>query len=171
MATIRRYMHADWEAFLALEIQTSLDTAQITAPHDVLAFKARWPDVLRNTYRWDENGPSADKHAVWVLTEGDAHVGQLWLTKQDDFFTLKPKLFITALAVTAAARGRGYGALLLAHAREQAMMAGCVELGLAVSAANEGAVRLYEKFGFKTARLSYALAITHPQATMESLHG
>jgi ribosomal protein S18 acetylase RimI-like enzyme len=167
---IRLYEHADWDSFLALEIETSLSAAQITAPIEIDAFKQRWPTVLRDTYQWGDGGPSAENQKVWVLVADDGfYLGQLWLTKQADFFTLKPKLFVTAIAIVGTARGRGFGTLLLAHAREQAIALGCEELALAVSAENTAAIELYEKFGFETARRSMVLMLADEITTTGDL--
>lgn len=52
------------------------------------------------------------------------------------------------LAVSAGSRGRGVGKALLARAREILLDKGAACVFLAVRASNEGAIRLYERFGF-----------------------
>jgi len=54
-----------------------------------------------------------------------------------------------SIAVDPARRGQGIGDLLLAHAEETALEAGCVVLRLEVHAENRAAHRLYRRHGFR----------------------
>lgn len=58
-------------------------------------------------------------------------------------------LYVSALALLPAERGRGVGTRLLEVARERARAVGCPELSLICFAANAGARRLYERQGFR----------------------
>lgn len=64
----------------------------------------------------------------------------------------KPKndeVLIDALFVSNETRGMGIGTLLLQHAEDYALSIGRTKLLLGVINTNEGAKRLYERFGFK----------------------
>ena len=62
------------------------------------------------------------------------------------------QLMIDTLAVGHAFRGHGIGTLLLAHAESKARLTGKRVLTLDVISDNEGAIRLYERVGFKKIR-------------------
>lgn len=57
--------------------------------------------------------------------------------------------YITAVAVTPEARGKGVGAVLLEDAITQARDAGATSVTLDVDDKNVGAQRLYERYGFE----------------------
>ncbi len=59
--------------------------------------------------------------------------------------------YVNALAVFAAARNRGIGAKLMAAAEDQARKNGFCEMSIQVYGQNTGAVRLYEKLGYRFA--------------------
>lgn len=57
--------------------------------------------------------------------------------------------YVNVLAVYERYRGRGYGEALLTMAERKATRCGTSTLSIIVSDANEGARRLYERFGFR----------------------
>lgn len=57
--------------------------------------------------------------------------------------------YINMLATLAEYRGRGYGSRLLAAAERMARQAGCRELSIEVFEENTGAVRLYQRHGYR----------------------
>ena len=59
---------------------------------------------------------------------------------------------ITQICVTGAARGTGVGYTLLRQSLAIFQEMGCHSGSLTVTAANEDAVRLYERVGFRTVR-------------------
>jgi ribosomal protein S18 acetylase RimI-like enzyme len=63
-------------------------------------------------------------------------------------------LYLKMLAVNAARRGQGIGTRLLDHAGELAQKRGLTSVALDVRADNDGALRLYERFGFVRGELS-----------------
>jgi ribosomal protein S18 acetylase RimI-like enzyme len=68
--------------------------------------------------------------------------------------------YINALATYPEYRGLGLGTTLLEAAHALASEAGCEELSLEVFGQNEGAVRLYERYGYREiARLP---TVPHP---------
>ena len=56
---------------------------------------------------------------------------------------------LESLSVTAAARGLGIGTLLIAHCREHLRAVGATWWSVSVVSANEGAIDLYEREGFR----------------------
>jgi ribosomal protein S18 acetylase RimI-like enzyme len=63
-------------------------------------------------------------------------------------FTGRPSLNVHDLAVRTEHRGRGVGRLLLEEIERRARARGSSKLTLEVHASNEGAIRLYRRFGF-----------------------
>jgi len=63
-------------------------------------------------------------------------------------FAAKPLVNLHDLAVLPSHRGRGIGSLLLAEVERRARERGACKLTLEVHASNEGAMRLYRRFGF-----------------------
>ena len=152
MPTLRPYRSGDWSSFLELDLETGL--ASIDAA-DAADFKVRWPELLRKVYGWSEGGPTIGNHTIIGLEDNDgSYAGHLWISEREDFFTGRPEAFVTTVAVVATHRGRGFGKLLMNHAIEFARSRGLARIGLGVEAHNAGAIKLYEKLGFRTARLS-----------------
>ena len=159
MPTLRLYRAADWDSFLALDLETCL--AAIANAADKIQFVERWPAFLKSSFKWGDDGPAIGKHTVWVLDEDDgSYAGHLWCTEQQDFFTGRTKGFITTIAVVAAHRGRGFGELLMQRAIDEARARGYAHVVLGVDAANVGAIGLYEKLGFHTSRRSMEKSIS-----------
>jgi ribosomal protein S18 acetylase RimI-like enzyme len=156
MPLIRAYQASDWEAFIALEVETCL--AAISSEADKEKVRARWPLFIKNTYGWDQRAssrPSVGQHSMWVLIADDGnYAGHIWLTDQLDFFTQRNKLFVTTVAVVAQYRKHGFGKQLMEFALESARARGIENVSLGVDARNVGAIKLYEALGFQTARLS-----------------
>jgi ribosomal protein S18 acetylase RimI-like enzyme len=156
MPLIRAYQASDWEAFIALEVETCL--AAISSESDNEKVRARWPLFIKNTYGWDQgasSGPSVGQHSVWVLTAEDGgYAGHIWLTDQLDFFTQRNKLFVTTFAIVTKYRKRGFGKQLMEFALKSARARGIANVSLGVDARNTGAIKLYEALGFQTSRLS-----------------
>ena len=69
-------------------------------------------------------------------------------------------LFISELCLLSEARGQGLGTRLLEHARESAAEQSLPRVTLRVFSANTGAVRLYERFGFR--QISELPILPHP---------
>jgi ribosomal protein S18 acetylase RimI-like enzyme len=71
---------------------------------------------------------------------------------------------IQNLAVTPGHRGRGLGSALLNQALHGFIRAGLERAGLEVTAQNDCAVRLYERFGFRRRKTLYKAVETAPTA-------
>jgi ribosomal protein S18 acetylase RimI-like enzyme len=86
-----------------------------------------------------------DLGRVWVARDAEGEVlGHLQAVAEDD-----DSWEVTNTAVAAGARRRGIGRLLLERAVEEARAAGAVRVVLATAAADTGALRYYQRCGFR----------------------
>ncbi|MED4126556.1 GNAT family N-acetyltransferase [Shouchella miscanthi] len=84
------------------------------------------------------------------IAENDHHfLGYLEMRLQNDFFTNERQGYITAIATTPEAEGKGVGKRLMQKAEEWAQEQGVHTIVLDVFKANEHAVAFYEKFGYQ----------------------
>ena len=163
MPQIRRYQRGDWDAFLALDIDTGLQTLRYASDAERAAFQERWATVLRERFQWDEDrGPTVDQANLFVLTyenggedggDDGTYAGHLWLAERPEVTTGFPRLWVITMAIVARLRSRGFGRLLMEHAEEHARARGLGTIELAVDADNVVARKLYEEMGFQTVRL------------------
>jgi ribosomal protein S18 acetylase RimI-like enzyme len=79
---------------------------------------------------------------VWVLIDDNGLVGSLVTCVMDDH------LLLDAIAVAPHAQGRGYGALLLRRAEDDAREAGVTEVRLYTNAAMTENIAMYPRFGY-----------------------
>jgi GNAT superfamily N-acetyltransferase len=79
---------------------------------------------------------------VWVLTCDDRLLGSLVTIVNDDH------LLLDSIAVAPDAQGRGYGALLLARAEDDAHDAALSEVRLYTNAAMTENIAMYPRFGY-----------------------
>lgn len=86
----------------------------------------------------------------------------LRLQRAPDKPVLKPRftVYIADLGVDENCRGQGLGSLLLRHVVDLAKQWGADDVELQVSEFNAGAIRLYEKFGFRTKTRRMELLLT-----------
>ena len=89
--------------------------------------------------------PAAFALLAW---EGEAAVGAAVCVWGFSTFTGRTSLNVHDLAVQPGYRGRGIGRLLLEEVERRARARGSSKLTLEVHATNEGAMRLYRRFGF-----------------------
>ncbi|AQT80537.1 GNAT family N-acetyltransferase [Mycolicibacterium litorale] len=83
-----------------------------------------------------------DTANVWVLTHGDQLLASMVTCVMDDH------LLLESIAVIPEAQGRGYGALLLRRAEDDAHDAGLTEVRLYTNAAMTENVAMYPRFGY-----------------------
>jgi ribosomal protein S18 acetylase RimI-like enzyme len=89
------------------------------------------------------------RDAVGYATVAVSPVEETWL---DDTWSTGPLIAeIETMAVTAQARGRGIGSRLLDRIDEELAAAGVGDVVVGAFATNEGALRLYERRGFRPA--------------------
>jgi ribosomal protein S18 acetylase RimI-like enzyme len=149
--SIRPYRPGDWEAFLALDLETG---ALGLGPAEREAFRARWPALLRGKLGFADDGPTQNAGALFVLEEQGEYAGHLWVSEQEDLFSGERSLFVATIAVDARFRGRGFGRLLMQHAELVARERGLGSVVLGVVSDNAPAISLYESLGYATTRRS-----------------
>ena len=151
---MRKYRESDWGDFVALDIETGLQTLRYASDDERNRYRERWPAVLRERYGWGAEGPTIDKSVLYVLEDDEGHyAGHLWLSEQDDVRTGIPRLWVTTMAIVQKHRSRGWGRLLVEKAEEEARARSLGGIGLGVDADNVVARKLYEEMGFETVRL------------------
>ncbi len=155
MAHIRTYRPADWDSFLALDIETGLASLRLSPQDEKDAFVARWASTLKTSWGWTDAGPTKDKSLLLVLEdEGEPYAGHLWLREEVDALTGVTHLLVLTVAIVAKYRSRGWGRLLMERAVEEARARKLGSVGLSVGAENVVARKLYEEMGFEATRLS-----------------
>ncbi len=154
MPTLRPYREADWDDFLALDVETGLSTLRYASEDERARFVARWPSVLRERYGWGAAGPTAERAELVVLEDDEGrYAGHLWLAEKEDVRTGLTRLWVTTMAIVPRHRSRGWGRMLVEKAEEVARARGLAGIGLGVDADNVVARKLYEEMGFETVRL------------------
>jgi ribosomal protein S18 acetylase RimI-like enzyme len=155
MPRMRSYRNDDWDAFLALDLETGLASLRRPTAEERDAFRARWPELLRTRFGWSDTGPTTNDSTFFVLEDDEGgYAGHLWLSEQEDFFTGETALMVTTVAIASSCRGRGWGRLLMDRAVDEARRRGLSAIRLGVDADNEAARKLYEGMGFTTTRLT-----------------
>jgi GNAT superfamily N-acetyltransferase len=99
-------------------------------------FRATTPTGDNIRARWSE-GP------VWVALAGDAVVGTVAAVVKGE------SLYVRSMAVLPSARGQNAGGLLLGAVEAYGAERGCRRLFLCTTPFLTGAIRLYERSGFK----------------------
>jgi ribosomal protein S18 acetylase RimI-like enzyme len=155
MPRIRPYRPADWDSFLALDLETGKSTLRHSPPDEREAFVARWAATLQTSWGWTDAGPTKDKSLLLVLDDDDgSYAGHLWLREETDGLSGVTRLWVLTVAIVAQYRSRGWGRLLMERAVEEARARKLGSVGLSVAAENVVARKLYEEMGFEATRLS-----------------
>ena len=98
-------------------------------------------------------------HATWLLASAGGYCGCIQgLCERSSLGAIQN------LAVTPQHRGRGLGSALLLQALRGFIRAGLVRAGLEVTAQNDCAVRLYQRFGFRRRKTLYKAVEIPPKA-------
>lgn len=160
MPRIRPYRKGDWEAFLALDLETGLKTIRSAPDSERDAFKARWASHLKTKFAWTADGPTSDAAVLFVLEEDDgAYAGHLWLSEDEDAFSGAVRLYVLTVAIVERFRSRGWGRLLMQRALDEARARGLGSVGLSVAADNVVARKLYEEMGFQATRIAMVMPV------------
>jgi ribosomal-protein-alanine N-acetyltransferase len=85
---------------------------------------------------------SLTAYSCWVMFEGEQQVGHGVIQVIID------EAHLLNITVKAESQGRGLGLKLLEHLMQQAQAQGANDCFLEVRASNQGAYRLYERYGF-----------------------
>lgn len=155
MPRLRNYRPADWDSFLALDLETGLATLRLSPQAEKDAFRARWAETLKTSWGWTDAGPTKDNSLLLVLEDdGEPYAGHLWLREEVDALSGTTRLWVLTVAIVAKYRSRGWGRLLMERAVEEARARKLASVGLSVAADNVVARKLYEEMGFEATRLS-----------------
>jgi ribosomal protein S18 acetylase RimI-like enzyme len=155
MPRIRSYRPADWDSFLALDLETGLATLRQSPQEEKDSFAARWAETLKTSWGWTDSGPTKDKSSLLVLEDDDgSFAGHLWMNEEADALSGATRLWVLTVAIVAKYRSRGWGRLLMERAVEEARTRKLGSVGLSVGADNVVARKLYEEMGFEATRLS-----------------
>jgi len=71
----------------------------------------------------------------------------------------RKQLSIEAICVDEKFRGKGIGTALLNYAKKIGKENNCTDIYLTVNEENEGAIKLYERFGLKVKNIAYSMEI------------
>ena len=163
MPRIRPYRAGDWDAFLALDLETGLATIRPAPPSEHEAFTSRWAAYLKSAFGWTDAGPTAHASVLLILEDDDAaYAGHLWLCEREDTFSGTVRLYVNTVAIVERFRSRGWGRLLMQRAIEEARARGLHSVGLAVAADNVVARKLYEEMGFESRQITMVMQVKDP---------
>ncbi|HET9754551.1 MAG TPA: GNAT family N-acetyltransferase [Myxococcales bacterium] len=153
MPRLRAYAPQDWPHFLALELDTQLDSLGESTSEERAIFKERFPALLDVKMGFTRNGFRRPGAQLWVL-EGDdgKYLGHLWLTERDDARHGTPTLQVTTLGIVRDGRGKNYGRLLMQKAEQEARERGIEVVALEVAGNNRRARDLFKDLGYETIR-------------------
>jgi len=153
MPNLRPYVPKDWPHFMALELETQLDSLGDSTETERATLRERFPALLDVKMGFSKNGFRRPGAELWVL-EGDAgeYLGHLWLSARDDARTGTPTLQVTTLGIVREARGRNYGRLLMQKAEQSAREKGIEVIALEVAGNNRRARDLFKDLGYDTVR-------------------
>lgn len=134
------------EATAILEDSVDLYAEQLAASSD-LDFDAAMARGRAVLARVVPDGAATPGHAwFWLVAAEEERVGHVWLGPPEDGAAA---LYVWAIEIDGAARGRGYGDRTIEAIIAEADERGFDEVHLNVFAANTGARRLYERHGFE----------------------
>jgi ribosomal protein S18 acetylase RimI-like enzyme len=110
------------------------------------------PEVARAKAEHDQStllgdGPATDGHLFYAIVSAGDRVGYLWLADRDG--DLGRSLFVYAINVDEAARGRGLGRAAMVFAEEEARRRGIPKVSLNVFGENDAARGLYRSLGYR----------------------
>ena len=153
MPRLRAYAPKDWAHFIALELETQLDSLGDSTEEERAIFRERFPALLDVKMGFSRNGFRRPGAQLWVL-EGDdgRYLGHLWLTERDDARHGTPTLQVTTLGVVREGRGQNYGRLLMQKAEQEAKERGIEVIALEVAGNNRRARDLFKDLGYETVR-------------------
>ena len=153
MPQLRPYAPKDWPHFLALELETQVDSLGESTEAERNTLKERFPALLDVKFGFSRSGFRRPGAELWVL-EGDdgKYLGHLWLTVRDDSRTGTPMLQITTLGIVRESRGKNYGRLLMQKAEQAAREKGIEAMSLEVAGNNRRARDMFKDLGYETVR-------------------
>ena len=94
---------------------------------------------------------------VYGVFDGQTVLGYLWAYEVQ--FREERRVYVSEVHVDQSLRGQGFGMLLLEAAETEARNRGIPALYIHTEANNTGAIRLYERFGFRMERVQLRKAL------------
>src|SRR6266850_6646278 len=153
MPRLRLYAPKDWSPFIALELETQLDSLGDSTEEERQIFKERFIALLDVKMGFSKSGFRRPGAELWVLEgEGGEFLGHLWLTARDDARHGTPTLQVTTMGIVREARGKNYGRLLMQKAEQAAREKGIEVIALEVAGNNRRARDLFKDLGYETIR-------------------
>jgi ribosomal protein S18 acetylase RimI-like enzyme len=152
MPRLRAYDPKDWPHFLALELETQLDSLGESTAEERAIFKERFPALLDVKMGFTKNGFRRPGAQLWVLEDEGKYLGHLWLSERDDARHGTPTLQVTTLGIVRDGRGKNYGRLLMQKAEQEARSRGIEMVALEVAGNNRRARDLFKDLGYETIR-------------------
>jgi ribosomal protein S18 acetylase RimI-like enzyme len=152
MPNLRPYEPRDWPHFVALELETQLDSLGDSTEQERSTLKERFPALLDVKMGFSRNGFRRPGAELWVLEDGQDYLGHLWLSMRDDARHGTPTLQVTTLGIVRGARGKNYGRLLMQKAEDTARERGIEVIALEVAGNNRRARDMFKDLGYETIR-------------------
>jgi ribosomal protein S18 acetylase RimI-like enzyme len=152
MPTLRQYEPKDWPHFLALELETQLDSLGDSTEQERATLRERFPALLDVKMGFAKNGFRRPGGELWILEDGGRYMGHLWLTLRDDARHGTPTLQVTTMGVVREGRGQNYGRLLMQKAETAAREKGVEVIALEVAGNNRRARDMFRDLGYDTIR-------------------
>ena len=153
MPNLRPYAPKDWPQFLALELETQLDSLGDSTEQERATLRERFPALLDVKMGFSKNGFRRPGAELWVL-DGDAgeYLGHLWLSMRDDARHGTPTLQVTTMGIVRGGRGKNFGRLLMQKAEQVAKDRGIEVIALEVAGNNRRARDMFKDLGYETIR-------------------
>src|SRR2546423_3381227 len=96
MPRLRPYAARDWTQFIALELETQLDSLGDSTEEERAIFRERFSALLDVKMGFTRNGFRRPGAQLWVLEGNDGrYPGPLWLTERHDAPHGRPTLQLT----------------------------------------------------------------------------
>jgi GNAT superfamily N-acetyltransferase len=111
----------------------------------------------QDTERLFPDGKPSSGQLVFVIEVEGAHVGELWLSERDEDF--RRVLWVFAVHVDEAHRGRGFARAAMEFAEQEARRRRLTHVALNVFGGNDPARNLYRSLGYTEDAVSMSKAI------------
>jgi ribosomal protein S18 acetylase RimI-like enzyme len=153
MPRLRLYAPKDWSPFIALELETQLDSLGDSTEEERQIFKERFIALLDVKMGFTKSGFRRPGAQLWVLEGDDGRfLGHLWLSERDNPRHGTPTLQVTTLGIVREERGKNYGRLLMQKAEQEAKERGIEVIALEVAGNNRRARDMFRDLGYETIR-------------------
>jgi GNAT superfamily N-acetyltransferase len=144
--TIRQATTADLEGVLALYAQTDMDDGKVLSEAEVRKIFAQFAHY--------------PNYRLFVALDGHEIVGTFALLVMHNLAHRgMPSAIAEDVVVAEARQGQGIGRQMMAHAADQARVAGCYKLALSSNRKRKEAHAFYESLGFAQHGLSFVMDI------------